>query len=89
MRMEQSLHCCHRKHERKGRARLRRTECRYGVTLEQCRNIIRYFVEGLSIDRMVYLTGLTKTKIVEVLFLTREVMLRDKNLDNRGIAAYS
>jgi len=38
---------------------------------------------------MVYLTGLTKTKIVEVLLLTREVMLRDKKLDNGGIAAYS
>ena len=89
MRMEQSLRCYHRKHARKRSMRLRQTRRRYGVTFEQCRNIIRYFVEGLSVDRMVYLTGLTKTKIVEVLFLTREVMLRDKNLDNRGIAAYS
>ena len=89
MRMERSLRCNHGKHERKRSMRLRRTQRRYGVTFEQCRNIIRYFVEGLSVDRMVYLTGLTKTKIVEVLFLTRAVMLRDKKLDNRGIAAYS
>ena len=89
MRMEQSLRCYPRKHERKRSMRLRRTQPRYGVTFEQCRNIIRYFVEGLSVDRMVYLTGLTKTKIVELLFLTREVMLRDKKLDNRGITAYS
>ena len=89
MQMEQCLRCYHRKHERKRGMRLRQTQRSYAVTFEQCRNIIRYFVEGLSVDRMVYLTGLTKTKIVKVLFLTRELMRRDKKLDNRGIAAYS
>lgn len=85
--MEQSLRCYHRKHGGKRSMRFRRSQRRYGVTFEQCRNIISYFVEGLSIDRIVFLTGLTKAKIAEVLFLTREVMLRDKTLDNRGVAA--
>jgi hypothetical protein len=75
----------HRRARRMRRMRFRAVRRKYEVTFEECRGIIRLFISGISIENIVRLTGLSKSRIVEVLFLTRELLLRDREPGTRSL----
>ena len=58
---------------------------KYDITFEECRGIIRLFISGISIENMVRLTGLRKSRIVEILSVTRELLLRDGEMGIRSL----
>jgi len=58
---------------------------KYEVTFEECCGIIRLFISGISIESMARLTGLRKNRIIEVLFVTRELLLRDREMGRRSL----
>jgi len=58
--------------------KLRAVKRKYEVNFDECRRIIQLFITGISIENMVRLTGLHKSRIVEILFLTRELLLKDR-----------
>jgi hypothetical protein len=70
----------HRRARRVQRMKLGAVRRRYEVTFEECRGILRLFISGLSIENIVRLTGLRESRIVEVLFVTRELLLRDRKM---------
>ena len=68
--------------------KLRSAKRKYELTFEQCRKVIKLFIKGLSVDKMAYMTGLRKSKIIEVLFLTRELLARERKLTSQGLLPY-
>ncbi len=62
---------------------------KYEVTFEECRGILRLFMSGFGIENIVKLTGLRKSRIVEVLLVTRELLLRDKEMGIRSLVSRS
>lgn len=68
--------------------RLKSAKRKCELTFEQCRKVVKLFIKGLSIDKMAYLTGLKKANILEVLFITRELLARERKLASRGLVPY-
>ena len=62
--------------------KLKAVQRKYVVTFEECRRVIQLFMTGISVENMVRLTGLHRSKIFEVLFVTRELLL---SKEERGI----
>ena len=65
--------------------KLRAVKRKYDVTFEECRRIIQLFISGISIENMVRLTGLHRSKIFEVLFVTRALLLRERETGVRSL----
>ena len=58
------------------RKRLRSAKRRTKITFLQCRGIIKLFIKGVSIEKIVDRTGLSRRKIMQVLNVTRQVLAR-------------
>jgi hypothetical protein len=58
------------------RRRLRSARRRTRITFLQCRGIIKLFIEGVSIEKIVDRTGLSRRKIMQVLNVTRQILAR-------------
>jgi hypothetical protein len=58
------------------RKRLRSAKRRTKVTFLQCRGIIKLFIKGVSIEKIVDRTGLSRRKITQVLKVTRQILAR-------------
>jgi hypothetical protein len=76
--------------ERRGAGRIRNMKLRNvrrkcEVPIEECRRIIQMFISGISIENMVRVTGLHKSRIVEILLVTRELLLRDHEAGRRSL----
>jgi hypothetical protein len=54
------------------------------ITFVQCRRIIKLFIKGFSINEIVDRTGLGRQKVIQVLYVTKEIMLREKIWCPRG-----
>jgi hypothetical protein len=77
-----------RERRRTGRIRsmkLRNVKRKYEVPFEECRRIIQLFINGISIENMVGLTGLQKSRVVEILLVTRELLLRGHEVGGRSL----
>jgi len=55
---------------------LRSAKRRTRITFLQCRRVIRLFIKGVSIEKIVDLTGLSRRKITQVLNVTRQILAR-------------
>ena len=75
----------HRRARRIRRMKLGAVRRKYEVTFEECCGIVRLFISGISIENMARLTGLSKSRILEVLFVTRELLLRDRKMGRRSL----
>jgi len=58
------------------RRRLRSARRRTRITFLQCRGIIKLFIKGVSIEKIVDRTGLSKRRIMQVLNVTRQILAR-------------
>jgi hypothetical protein len=75
----------HRRARRIRRMKLGAVRRKYEVTFEECCGIIRLFMGGVGIENMARLTGLRKSRIFEVLLVTRELLLRDPGMGRRSL----
>ena len=58
------------------RRRLRSAKRRTRITFLQCRGIIKLFIKGVSIEKIVDRTGISRRKIMQVLKVTRQILAR-------------
>jgi len=86
MKIKRCPRCNHNKYWKVRRGKLKCSKCRYEwtpnklplrLTLFQWKRIVRYFLLGLSSNKIVDEVGLNKKRVLRVLNITREVMLRD------------
>jgi hypothetical protein len=61
---------------KKTRRRLRSARRRTKITFLQCRRIINLFIKGVSIEKIIDRTGLSRRKITQVLDVTRQILAR-------------
>jgi hypothetical protein len=74
---------------RRARRSLRVARRKYMLTFAQCQKIIKLFIKGFSVTMIMENTGLTRGKILEVLYLTREMLLSREESGAPRITSYS
>ena len=57
--------------------KLKPLHLRSNITFPQCRHIINLFVKGLSVEKIVGKTGLHPDRVIQILSLTRAMMLEE------------
>jgi hypothetical protein len=58
------------------RRKLRSARRRTRITFLQCRGIIKLFINGVSVEKIVDRTGISSRKIMQVLKVTRQILAR-------------
>jgi hypothetical protein len=58
------------------RKRLRSAKRRTRITFLQCRGVIKLFINGVSLEKIVDRTGISRRKIMQVLKVTRQILAR-------------
>ena len=58
------------------RRKLRSAKRRTRITFLQCRGIIKLFINGVSVEKIVDRTGISRRKIMQVLNVTRQILAR-------------
>jgi hypothetical protein len=58
------------------RRKLRSAKRRTRITFLQCRGIIKLFINGVSVEKIVDRTGISRRKIMQVLKVTRQILAR-------------
>ena len=58
------------------RKNLRSARRRTKITFLQCRGIITLFIKGMSIEKIVDRTGISRRRIMQVLKVTRQILAR-------------
>jgi hypothetical protein len=74
---------------RRARRSLRVARRKYMLTFAQCQKIIKLFIKGFSVAMIMENTGLAREKILEVLYLTREMLLRREESGAPRMTSYS
>lgn len=59
------------------RRRLRSAGRRTRITFLQCRGIIKLVIQGVSVEKIVDRTGISKSKIMQVLKVTKQILAQD------------
>jgi hypothetical protein len=70
------------------RKRLRSAKRRTKITFLQCRGIIKLFIKGVSVEKIVDRTGLSRRKIMQVLKVTRQILASGVELGTGTMTPY-
>jgi hypothetical protein len=70
------------------RKRLRSAKRRTKITFLQCRGIIKLFIKGVSVEKIVDRTGISRRKIMQVLKVTRQILASGVELGTGTMTPY-